>query len=154
MPTMGVTTNPTTTSSSTWIRCLIANHILMLMIKVTKNNLDVIFETYHGTTIMEEEIPNMIKMKKVIMDIIKNFHNLVKIAANTIIAHEVKQAFKCNANPMIWLAAEDLLTGPQQVAREEGMRPRQRNLEDEEKVEKTLSFVCMIQVFHLWSQGC
>jgi hypothetical protein len=77
MPNMGVKTNLTTTSSSTWIWCLIANIILMLMTKVTKNNLDVIFETTHDTTIMEEEILNMIKTKKVTMDVIKNLHNLI-----------------------------------------------------------------------------
>ena len=59
MPTMGVTTNPTTTSSSTWTRHHIVNHMLMLMIKVIKNNQGMIFETTHGTTNMEEETRNV-----------------------------------------------------------------------------------------------
>jgi hypothetical protein len=109
MPNMCVTTNRRTTSSSTWIWCLITNLILMLKTKVIKNNLDVIFETTHVTTIMEEEVTNVIKTNKAIMDIIKNLHNLVKIVANTIIEHQVKQVFKCNANLMIWLAVEDFL---------------------------------------------
>jgi selenophosphate synthase len=81
----------------------------MLKTKVIKNNLDVIFETTHVTTIMEEEVTNVIKTNKAIMDIIKNLHNLVKIVANTITEHQVKQVFKCNANLMIWLAVEDFL---------------------------------------------
>ena len=86
MPTMGVTTNPTTTSSSTWTRHHIVNHMLMLMIKVIKNNQGVIFVTTHGTTIMEEEIRNMIMRKKAITEINKNFNILVKIVTNTNIA--------------------------------------------------------------------
>jgi hypothetical protein len=54
----------------------------------------VIFATTHGRTIMEEEIPTVTKMKKAIMDINKNLHNLIKINANTIIEHQVKQVFK------------------------------------------------------------
>ncbi|KAK1663796.1 hypothetical protein QYE76_051955 [Lolium multiflorum] len=44
------------------------------------------------------------------MDVVKNLHNIVKIIANTIIAHQGKVVFKCNTNPMLWLATEDLLT--------------------------------------------
>jgi hypothetical protein len=58
MPTMGVTTNPKTTSFSTWTRHLIANHILMLMIKVTKNNLGVISGIIHDKTNMRGDLAN------------------------------------------------------------------------------------------------
>ncbi|KAK1627781.1 hypothetical protein QYE76_002096 [Lolium multiflorum] len=110
----------------------------MLMIKVTKNNLGVIFGIIHDKINVEEEIRKMVKMRKPIMGVIKNLENLVKIAANTIIMHQVKQVFKCNANPMIWLAAEDLLT--HKKLQEEGMRPRRRNLEDEENMYGKLKF--------------
>ncbi|KAK1650441.1 hypothetical protein QYE76_068246 [Lolium multiflorum] len=99
---MGVMTNPTTTSSSTSTRRLIARHTLMFMIKVIKKNLGVIFGIIHDKTNVEEEIRQMPKMRKPTMDVVKNLHNLVKIFANTIITHQVKQVFKCNANPMIW----------------------------------------------------
>ena len=84
--------------------------MLMLMIKVTKNNLDVISGIIHGTTNIEEEIWQMIKMKKQVMDVVNNLNNLVKTVAKTIIPHQVKLVFKCNTNPMLWLAVEDLLT--------------------------------------------
>ncbi|KAK1608384.1 hypothetical protein QYE76_032057 [Lolium multiflorum] len=110
MPTMGVMTNPTTTSSSTWTRCLIVSNTLMLMIKVINNNLGVIFGIIHGKTTMEEEIRQLPKMRKPSMDVVKNLHNLVKIFANTIIEHQVKLVFEC-------------ITNPPQAAREEGIRP-------------------------------
>jgi hemerythrin superfamily protein len=44
------------------------------------------------------------------MDVVKNLHNLVKIFANTIIEHQVKLVFECITNPMLRLAAKDLLT--------------------------------------------
>jgi phospholipid-transporting ATPase len=63
MPSMGVTTKPKTTSFLRWSRNIITNHILMLMIKVTKNNLGVISGIIHDTTNMEEETRQMLKMR-------------------------------------------------------------------------------------------
>ena len=40
------------------------------------------------------------------MDVV---NNLVKIFDNTTIANQVKLVFNYNTNPMLWLAAEDLL---------------------------------------------
>jgi uncharacterized protein involved in tolerance to divalent cations len=101
MPSMGVTTKPKTTSFLRWSRNIITNHILMLMIKVTKNNLGVISGIIHDTTNVEEETRQMLQMRKPTMDVVKNLHNLVKIIDNTIIAHQVNLVFKRNTNPML-----------------------------------------------------
>ena len=57
MPTMGVTTNPTTTSSTTW------RHMVMLPPKVVKRNQGVISAITLAMTNVEEETHNMIKMR-------------------------------------------------------------------------------------------
>ncbi|KAK1680946.1 hypothetical protein QYE76_041794 [Lolium multiflorum] len=96
--------------------------MLMLMIKLIKNKKGMIIETTHGKTIMEEETRNMIMRKKGIMGINNNFENLVKIGANTIIARQ------------------STFSPPQHNEIEEGMRPRRRNLEDEENMYGKLKF--------------
>ena len=63
MPTMGVTTNPTTTSYSTWNRYLIASHAWMLKTKVIKIYLGVIYRITLATINMEEETRQMLKMR-------------------------------------------------------------------------------------------
>ncbi|KAK1661720.1 hypothetical protein QYE76_049879 [Lolium multiflorum] len=113
MPTMGVMTDPTTTSYSTWTRHLIASHTLMLNTMVIKSNLDVISGTILATTNMEEETRQMPKMREPTMDVI---NNLVKMFDNTIIVNQVKLVFNYNTNPMLW------------------------NLEDEEKMYDKLKF--------------
>ncbi|KAK1680979.1 hypothetical protein QYE76_041827, partial [Lolium multiflorum] len=100
MPTMGVTTNPTTTSSTTW------RHMVMLTPKVIKSNRGVISEIILAMTNVEEETHNMIKMRGPSLDIA---NNLVKILNNIINVNQVKQVFNSTANPMLWLAVEDLL---------------------------------------------
>ncbi|KAK1608441.1 hypothetical protein QYE76_032114 [Lolium multiflorum] len=85
MPTMGVTTNLTTTSSTTWNRHRIVSHMLMLKTKVIKIHRGVIFGIILATTNMEEE----------------NRH-LAKIFDNTVIVNQVKLVFNFNTNPMLW----------------------------------------------------
>ncbi|KAK1616679.1 hypothetical protein QYE76_022196 [Lolium multiflorum] len=99
MPTMGVTTNPTTTSYSTWIRHLIASHTWMLKIKVIKTNLGMIFGIILAMTNMEEETRQMLKMREPSMDVV---NNLAKIFDNIIIVNQVKLVFNFNINPMLW----------------------------------------------------
>ncbi|KAK1695116.1 hypothetical protein QYE76_011813 [Lolium multiflorum] len=110
MPTMGVTTNPTTTSSTTWNRHLIVSHMLMLKTKVIKLNRGVISEIIHVNNNMEEETRRWLKRRSPTMDIVNILHNLVKTFDNTVVAHQVKLVFISNTNPMLWLAVEDLLT--------------------------------------------
>ncbi|KAK1648910.1 hypothetical protein QYE76_066715 [Lolium multiflorum] len=110
MPTMGVTTNPTTMSSTTWNRHLIVIHMLMLKTKVIKLNRGVISEIIHVNNNMEEETRKWPKRRSPTMDIVNNIHNLVKTFDNTVIANQVKLVFKFNTSPMLWLAVEDLLT--------------------------------------------
>ncbi|KAK1681381.1 hypothetical protein QYE76_042229 [Lolium multiflorum] len=100
MPTMGVTTNPTTTSSTTW------RHMVMLPPKVVKSNQGVISEIILAMTNVEEETHNMIKMRGPSLDIA---NNLVKILNNIINVSQVKQVFNSTANPMLWLDVKDLL---------------------------------------------
>ena len=109
MPTMGVTTNPTTTSSTTWNRHLIVNHMLMLKTKVITIHRCVITKIILAMTNMEEDTRNMIKMRWPSMDVVNNLNNLVKIFNNIIIVNQVKLVFNFNANPMLWLVVEDLL---------------------------------------------
>ncbi|KAK1681336.1 hypothetical protein QYE76_042184 [Lolium multiflorum] len=129
MPTMGVTTNPTTTSSTTWNRHLIVNHMLMLKTKVIKIHRGVIFEIILAMTNVEEETHNMLKMRGPTLDVVHPLNNLV---------NQVKLVFNFNTNPMLWLAVEDLLYHLK--PRDEGIRPRRRNLEDEENMFGKLKF--------------
>jgi hypothetical protein len=87
MPTMGVTTNPKT--------------------KVLKFNLGEISDAILAMTNVEEETHNMIKMKEPTMSLV---NNLDKIFNNTLAVNQVKLASIFNANPMLWLAGEDLLS--------------------------------------------
>ncbi|KAK1648814.1 hypothetical protein QYE76_066619 [Lolium multiflorum] len=81
MPTMGMTTNPTTTSSTTWTRHLIVKPMLMLKTKVIKIHQGVISETILAMTKGAEDNHNMIKMRGPSLD---NANNLVKIRNNII----------------------------------------------------------------------
>ncbi|KAK1666378.1 hypothetical protein QYE76_054537 [Lolium multiflorum] len=99
MPTMGMTTNPTTTSSTTWNRHLIVKPMLMLKTKVITIHRDVIFETTLAMTNGVEENRNMIKMRGPSLDIA---NNLVKILHNIINVNQVKLVFNSTANPMLW----------------------------------------------------
>ncbi|KAK1608544.1 hypothetical protein QYE76_032217 [Lolium multiflorum] len=73
MPTMGVTTNPTTTSSTTWNRHLIVSHMLMLKTKVIKLNRDVISAIIHANNNMEEETRTWLKRPLIRLQRIYNF---------------------------------------------------------------------------------
>ncbi|KAK1648980.1 hypothetical protein QYE76_066785 [Lolium multiflorum] len=105
MPTMGMTTNLTTTSSTTWNRHLIVKPMLMLKTKVIKIHQGVISGTTLAMTKGVEDNHNMIKMRGPSLD---NANNLVKIR-NNIYVNQVKLVFNSTANPMLWLAVEDLL---------------------------------------------
>ncbi|KAK1694867.1 hypothetical protein QYE76_011564 [Lolium multiflorum] len=106
MPTMGMTTNPTTTSSTTWNRHLIVKPMLMLKTKVIKIHQGVTSGTILAMTKGAEDNHNMIKMRGPSLD---NANNLVKIRNNIINVSQVKLVFTSNANPMLWLVVEDLL---------------------------------------------
>ncbi|KAK1602526.1 hypothetical protein QYE76_008096 [Lolium multiflorum] len=108
MPTMGMTTNPTTTSSTTWNRHLIVKPMLMLKTKVIKIHQGVTSGTILAMTKGAEDIHNMIKMRGPSLD----NANLVKIRNNIINVSQVKLVFNSTANPMLWLAVEDLLYHP------------------------------------------
>ncbi|KAK1608433.1 hypothetical protein QYE76_032106 [Lolium multiflorum] len=99
MPTMGVTINPTTTSSTTWNRHLIVSHMLMLKTKVIKIHRGVIFGIILAITNMGEENRQMHKMREPSMNVVTN---LAKIFDNTIIVNQVKLVFNFNTNPMLW----------------------------------------------------
>ncbi|KAK1681766.1 hypothetical protein QYE76_042614 [Lolium multiflorum] len=105
-PTMGVTTNPTTTSSTTWNRHRIVSHMLMLKTKVIKIHRGVIFGIILAITNMEEENRQMHKMRELLMNVVTNLANIFD---NTIIVNQVKLVFNFNTNPMLWLAVQDLL---------------------------------------------
>ncbi|KAK1641633.1 hypothetical protein QYE76_059438 [Lolium multiflorum] len=100
MPTMGVTTNPTTTSSTTW------RHMVMLPPKVVKSNQGVISAIILAMTNVEEETHNMIKTRGPSLDIA---NNLAKTLNNILHVNQVKQVFNSTANPMLWLDVKDLL---------------------------------------------
>ncbi|KAK1665005.1 hypothetical protein QYE76_053164 [Lolium multiflorum] len=106
MPTMGMTTNPTTTSSTTWTRHLIVKPMWMLKTKVIKIHQGVISGIILAMTKGAEDNHNMIKMRGPSLD---NANNLVKIRNNIINVSQVKLVFTSTANPMLWLAVEDLL---------------------------------------------
>ncbi|KAK1678839.1 hypothetical protein QYE76_039687 [Lolium multiflorum] len=86
MPTMGVTTNPKT--------------------KVLKIHLGVISDATLAMTNVDEESHTMIKMRGPTLSIV---NNLDKIFNHILTVNQVKQVFTFNANPMLWLAVEDLL---------------------------------------------
>ncbi|KAK1632864.1 hypothetical protein QYE76_007179 [Lolium multiflorum] len=86
MPTMGVTTNPKT--------------------KVLKINLDEISVATLAMTNVDEENHTMIKMRDPTLSIVNN-HD--KIFNHILTVNQVKQVCTSNANPMLWLAVEDLL---------------------------------------------
>ncbi|KAK1595414.1 hypothetical protein QYE76_007714 [Lolium multiflorum] len=109
MPTMGMTTNPTTTSSTTWTRHLIVKPMWMLKTKVIKIHQGVTSETILAMTKGAEDNHNMIKMRGPSLG---NANNLVKIRNNIINVSQVKLVFNSTANPMLWLAVEDLLYHP------------------------------------------
>ncbi|KAK1627990.1 hypothetical protein QYE76_002305 [Lolium multiflorum] len=94
MPTMGVKTNPTTMSSTTWNRHRIVSHMLMLKTKVIKIHRGVIFGIILAITNMGEENRQMLKMSVV--------NNLVKTFDNTVIVNQVKLVFNFNTNPTLW----------------------------------------------------
>ncbi|KAK1616880.1 hypothetical protein QYE76_022397 [Lolium multiflorum] len=104
MPTMGMTTKPTTTSSTTWTRHLIVKPMLMLKTKVIKIHQGVI--SLLAMTKGAEDNHNMIKMRGPSLG---NANNLVKIRNNILTMSQVKLVFTSTANPMLWLVVEDLL---------------------------------------------
>ncbi|KAK1665248.1 hypothetical protein QYE76_053407 [Lolium multiflorum] len=106
MPTMGMTTNPKTTSSTTWTRHLIVKPMWMLKTKVIKIHQGVTSGTILAMTKGAEDNLNMIKMREPTLD---NANNLVKIRNNILNMSQVKLVFTHNANPMLWLVVEDLL---------------------------------------------
>jgi hypothetical protein len=107
-PTKGVTTTRTTTPSFTWSHLQIVRHMLMLKTKaIAKNILGVIFGTTQGTTNMEEGIRSVTTMRMSTLTI--NNDNLVMSVNNNTNGLQVKKVSNNNANPIIWLAMEDLL---------------------------------------------
>ncbi|KAK1595931.1 hypothetical protein QYE76_007781 [Lolium multiflorum] len=99
MPTMGMTTNPKTTSSTTWTRHLIVKPMWMLKTKVIKIHQGVTSGTILAMTKGAEDNLNMIKMREPTLD---NVNNLVKIRNNILNVSQVKLVFTSNANPMLW----------------------------------------------------
>src|SRR5215203_3109840 len=106
MPTMGMTTNPKTTSSTTWTRHLIVKPMWMLKTKVIKIHQGVISGIILAMTKGAEDNPNMIKMRGPTLG---NANNLAKIRNNILNMSQVKLVFTSTANPMLWLVVEDLL---------------------------------------------
>ncbi|KAK1561443.1 hypothetical protein QYE76_048240, partial [Lolium multiflorum] len=99
MPTMGMTTNPKTTSSTTWTRHLIVKPMWMLKTKVIKIHQGVTSGTILAMTKGAEDNLNMIKMREPTLD---NVNNLDKIRNNILNMSQVKLVFTSNANPMLW----------------------------------------------------
>ncbi|KAK1680997.1 hypothetical protein QYE76_041845 [Lolium multiflorum] len=106
MPTMGMTTNPKTTSSTTWTRHLIVKPMWMLKTKVIKIHQGVTSGTILAMTKGAEDNLNMIKMREPTLG---NANNLAKTRNNILNMSQVKLVFTSNANPMLWLVVEDLL---------------------------------------------
>jgi len=106
MPTMGMTTNPKTTSSTTWTRHLIVKPMWMLKTKVIKIHQGVTSGTILAMTKGAEDNLNMIKMREPTLG---NANNLAKTRNNILKMSQVKLVFTSNANPMLWLVVEDLL---------------------------------------------
>ena len=86
MPTMGVMAIPKT--------------------KILKIHLGEIFVATLAMTNVDEENHNMIKMRDPTLSIVLNRD---KIFNHILTVNQVKQVFNSNANPMLWLAVEDLL---------------------------------------------
>jgi hypothetical protein len=86
MPTMGVMAIPKT--------------------KVLKINLGEISAATLAMTNVDEESLTMIKMRDPTLSIVLNRD---KIFNHILTVNQVKQVFNSNANPMLWLAVEDLL---------------------------------------------
>ncbi|KAK1681376.1 hypothetical protein QYE76_042224 [Lolium multiflorum] len=99
MPTMGMTTNPKTTSSTTWTRHLIVKPMWMLKTKVIKIHQGVTSGIILAMTKGAEDNLNKIKMREPTLD---NVNNLVKIRNNFLNMSQVKLVFTSNANPMLW----------------------------------------------------
>ncbi|KAK1602117.1 hypothetical protein QYE76_017160 [Lolium multiflorum] len=99
MPTMGMTTNPKTTSSTTWTRHLIVKPMWMLKTKVIKIHQGVTSGTILAMTKGAEDNLNMIKMREPTLD---NVNNLDKIRNNILNMSQVKLVFTSTANPMLW----------------------------------------------------
>ncbi|KAK1681157.1 hypothetical protein QYE76_042005 [Lolium multiflorum] len=100
MPTMGMTTNPKTTSSTTWTRHLIVKPMWMLKTKVIKIHQGVISGIILAMTKGAEDNHNMIKMRGPSLG---NANNLAKIRNNILNMSQVKLVFTSTANPMLWL---------------------------------------------------
>ncbi|KAK1608413.1 hypothetical protein QYE76_032086 [Lolium multiflorum] len=130
MPTMGVTTNLTTTSSTTWNRHLIVSHMLMLKTKAIKIHRGVIFGIILAITNMEEENRQMLKMsvQQPRQDLRQHRHREPS---------EASVQLQHQPNAMVGRARPP---PPPQAARDEGFRPRRRNLEDEENMFGKLKF--------------
>ena len=86
MPTMGVMAIPKT--------------------KILKIHLGEIFVATLAMTNVDEESLTMIKMRDPTLSIVLNRD---KIFNHILTVNQVKQVFNSNANPMLWLAVEDLL---------------------------------------------
>ncbi|KAK1648256.1 hypothetical protein QYE76_066061 [Lolium multiflorum] len=106
MPTMGMTTNPKTTSSTTWTRHLIVKPMWMLKTKVIKIHQGVTSGTILAMTKGAEDNLNKIKMREPTLD---NVNNLAKNRNNFLNMSQVKLVCTSTANPMLWLVVEDLL---------------------------------------------
>ncbi|KAK1679241.1 hypothetical protein QYE76_040089 [Lolium multiflorum] len=100
MPTMGMTTNPKTTSSTTWTRHLIVKPMWMLKTKVIKIHQGVISGIILAMTKGAKDNHNMIKMRGLSLG---NANNLAKIRNNILNMSQVKLVFTSTANPMLWL---------------------------------------------------
>ncbi|KAK1601953.1 hypothetical protein QYE76_027058 [Lolium multiflorum] len=99
MPTMGMTTNPKTTSSTTWTRHLIVKPMWMLKTKVIKIHQGVTSGTILAMTKGAEDNLNKIKMREPTLD---NVNNLAKNRNNFLNMSQVKLVCTSTANPMLW----------------------------------------------------
>src|SRR5215213_4138548 len=97
MPTLGMTTNPKTTSSTTWTRHLIVKPMWMLKTKVIKIHQGVISGTILAMTKGAEDNLNKIKMREPTLD---NVNNLAKNRNNFLNMSQVKLVCTSTANPM------------------------------------------------------
>ncbi|KAK1682411.1 hypothetical protein QYE76_043259 [Lolium multiflorum] len=127
MPTMGMTTNPTTTSSTTWTRHLIASHMLMLKTKVIKLNLGVISQSStpkpKWLTNAQDEIANNGHHQRPQQPRQDNRQHHLPAPSEASVQHQPNSMVGRGRPPH-----------PPQAARDEGIRPHRRNLEDEENM--------------------
>ncbi|KAK1681425.1 hypothetical protein QYE76_042273 [Lolium multiflorum] len=135
MPTMGMTTNPTTTSSTTWNRHLIVKPMLMLKTKVIKIHQGVTSEIILVMTKGAENNHNMIKMRANIGQRQQPRQDPQQLHQRE--PSEASVHLNRQPNAMVGRGRPPL---PPQVARDEGIRPRRRNLEDEENMYGKLKF--------------